>query len=285
MKLLNIVFTYNRPVIQYYFWDSLNECTKIRADHTVIIDDCSEPNVKNYLYNLACDKNYDLILNGTNKGYCHNWLTAYSLVKRFNPDYVFFLESDYVFRQGFMEECFAVFNSLPDLWAINGFSHPDFKDKEKIKEWFSRVTTEQFGNDIKSRDNIYKPFPLDTEIGKIECQYSSHSCGTFLLNWKRVKEKIDIDSELTPIIYRACENGEFGKVINDGMISGGFSWLWDNKINIDSDRCNESAFIDICDYSIAAHVSGDGVNAKGTPEGESNVVADTFPSNYKEFTR
>jgi hypothetical protein len=285
MNLLYVVFTYNRPQVQYLFWDSLNECTKVRPNHTVVIDDGSEPYVKNYLYNLACDNNYDLILNGTNKGYCHNWLTAYHLVKQFNPDLVFFLESDYIFRNGFMEECSAVFDALPNLWAINGFSHPDFNDKEKIKEWFSRVTIEQFGSDIKSRDNIYAPFDLETNIGKIGCQYSSHSCGTFLLNWRRVKENIDIDTELTPIIYRACENGEFGRVINDGMISGGLSWLWDNKINSEGDKNHASAFIDICDYSIAAHVSGDGVNGKGIPEGQTNVLSPTFPQNYKEFTR
>jgi len=30
-------------------------------------------------------------------------------------------------------------------------------------------------------------------------------------------------------------------------------------------------------------MSGDGVNAKGIPEGRSNVHCDTFPENYKEF--
>jgi hypothetical protein len=283
MKLLNLVFTYNRPHAQYLFWDSLFNCTNVRADHTVVIDDGSDYTVKNYLYNLASDHGFDLMLNGTNKGYCYNWLTAYKLLQKLNPEYVFFLESDYVFRKNFLEECFAVFESLPNLWAVNGFSHPDFKDKDRIKEWFGRVTTEQFGSDIKSRDSIYTPFELETSVRKMLVQYSSHSCGTFLLNWKRVQEHVDIASELTPIINRACEFGERGKVINDGMISGGLSWLWDNKVNKDGDKNHASAFIDICDYSIGYHMSGDGVNAKGVPEGQSNVHCDTFPQNYKEF--
>lgn len=285
MKLLNIVFTYNRPNVQFHFWDSLNGCTDIKADHTIIIDDGSEQKVKNYLFNLASENSYDIFLNGANQGYCRNWLTAFQLLERYNPEYVFFLESDYIFRKNYLEECFAVFNSLPNVWGINGFSHPDFKDKARIKEWFGRVTTEQFGSDIKSRDSIYQKFDLETGLGTIGCQYSSHACGTFLLNWQRIKSNISVKDDLFPIVNRACEYGEKGKVINDGMITGGLSWLWDNSVNRDGDKNHASALIDICDYSIAYHSSGDGVNAKGVPEGQSNVHCDTFPQDYKNFKR
>lgn len=303
MKLLNIVYTYNRPNVQYMFWDSLEECTKVKADHTIVIDDGSDPQVRNWLYSFCADKGYELLLKPKNQGYARAWLDGWYFVKKYNPEYVFFLESDYIFRNGFMEECLEVFNALPYIWAINGFSHPDFNDKERIKKWFGDVTIEQFGSDIKSRENIYQPFELETGLGKIGCQYSSHACGTFLLNWKRVLEALDSSkryseiligdftvpsytiNDLDNLIVRACENGDYGKVINDGMITGGLSWYWDKIVNINGDKSHASAFIDICDYSIAQHVSGDGVNGKGIPEGSTNVLSSTFPESYKDFTR
>ncbi len=293
MKLLNVIFTYNRPKTQFLFWDSLESCTNIKADHTVVIDDGSDKEIQNWLYSYCSEKGYELILKPKNQGYARAWLDGWYITKKYNPEYVFFMESDYVFRKNFMEECFAVFNASPQIWGINGFSHPEFNNKDRIKQWFAEVTIEQFGSDIKSRGNIYQPFDLETELGKIQCQYSSHSCGTFLLNWKRIvdsfanfeEQPMDL-TNLDRLITRACENGDYGKVINDGMITGGLSWWWDNIVNTVGNSNHASAFIDICDYSIAQHVSGDGVNGKGIPEGSTNVGSPTFPNdNYKEFTR
>lgn len=292
MKLLNIIFTFNRPKVQHLFWDSIYNCTKIRADHSIVIDDGSEIDVKNALYQSAIENKHDLYLRSHNEGYSRNFLLAWGLLKSYNPEIVSFLESDYIFRNGFMEDIFAVFDASPQAWGICGFSHPDFRDRERVKEWFGRVTTEQFGKDIKSRDSVYIPFDLETSRGIINCEYASHGCGTMFLNWNRIIEAIKNSDDPNKwfaflennIILPACEYGKPGTVINDGRISGGISLLWDELVNKDGDKNHAAGFINIVN-SIAFHASGDGVNAKGTPECQSNVPAHNFPENYKEFER
>jgi len=285
MKLLNIIFTYNRPKTQFAFWDTLENCTSIHADHTVVIDDKSQDITQSWLYSHCQEKGHDLLLRGKNQGYSRNYWTGYNMVKNYEPEIVSFLESDYVFRKNYMEEVMAVFEALPDCLVVKAFCHRDYYDRAKIIPWFKQATIDAFGSPLNSAENLYVEKELETTQGKIKFMYGSHSCGCVFVNWKRLREICDIEKELDPIIYKACKENQAGTVIDDGLISSAIAKIWDKKYNANSERNEESGVVFISDYSLSCHVNSGGVNHEGITEEGTSTVTVNFPQDYKNFER
>lgn len=285
---LNLVFTHNRLQTQKEFWRTLHENTAIKADKTIIFDDYSHPNVQEYLFELSRKYNYDLVLKNTPNGYARNYYEAFTMALTESPKIISFIESDYVFRRGFMEEVNALFEALPDCWVIKGFSHKDYYNRNKVIPWFKDVTTQTFGLPLKSADNLYIPKTAKTKYGDIEYMYGSHACGTIFVNWDRVVRSVEpelMHSIFYPMLLSACKNLEYGQVINDGLISSTYAKLWDLIVNKDGDKNDQSGVVFISDHSIANHLNSGGVNNDGyLDEGISTVTAN-FPENYNTFFR
>lgn len=291
-NILFVIFTHNRPAVMKESLRTIFENTSIKPSNVLILDDGSQQETKDYLYDFCKKGGYNFYSGAKPYGYCRNFRLALKHIEEINPDYVFFMESDYYFRKNYLEECFAV-NDLDRSVGVTGFSHPDFVISDKTNRWYGEVVTEQFGEDIKNRDKIYKVFTAKTEAGDIDIQYGTHSCGTFFWNRKRFLELLiaagdGLLGDFETILDRATEYGEKGRVINDGMITGGISLFWSKAIETlygATEDSPHSAFIDIFNPSIALHVAGGGVNGSDAAEGQTSVRPINWPTDYNNFQR
>jgi len=286
MKFLNIIFTHNRNNVMIKSLDSIFNNTLIKADKTIIIDDNSNEETKQYLLNFINENkslNIDLFTNNQNEGYARNYWKAFNLLKFYNPEYVFFIESDYIFRKNYLEECFELFDKLPDLFAVKGFAHKEYYNRAKIIPWFRDATIEKFNEPLRSWQNLYQPLVINTKYGNIQYMYGSHACGTILLNWEKINSvsTYNIDRH----ILRACKNNEYNNIINDGFISCLYAKIWDDYFNLRKNRNNESGIAFVSDVSIATHLNSGGINHDGILEEGYSTVTANFPEDYKNFKR
>ena len=287
MKLLNIIFTKNRLNTLKESLRTVFENTNINADKTIIIDDNSEDAVKDYL--ISFQKKYpnvELHFNNTNEGYARNYWKAYNLVKFYNPEYVFFIESDYIFRKNYLEESIEFFRQLPDLFVVKGFAHKEYYNRDKIIPWFKEATIEQFGTPLNSCENLYIENKLDSYYGQIKYMYSSHACGTILINWHRIN-KVNQTSgyNLDRWILKACKNNQYGEILNDGLVSSLYAKIWDSYYNACNERYSESGVVFISDFGIADHRNSGGLNHDGILEEGYSTVTANFPEDYNNFIR
>lgn len=278
------IFTYNRFEILKKSLDSiLNHGIDPNRVEIHIHDDGSNQEVLNYLMRFCLE--HDCYFHGKheNQGYCRNFYQAFRLTKEINPEYVFFIESDYVFRKDFMQTCLGVYDKLDQLWGINGFSHPDFYVYEKCHTWFADATNQEFGRDVPARYRLYKPFVLNANNHAIKCQFSSHSCGTFLLNWRKLQDSLEEFEEkerFENLVLSSCKDLRRDEVIHDGRLTGGISLLWSDYQAFRQNPLlySQAAFVDICDknFSIAQHFGGGGVNEQHIQEGQTSVLSPSW---------
>lgn len=200
-----------------------------------------------------------------NYGYSYHFYEAYLHTKRVNPKYVFFIETDYVFRKNFYDDCIYVLNDTLSI-GVPGTSHPDFLNKEKCIKMFSEVMNKQFGEDVTNRHAIYNPFFVEGGERISRVQYGTHSCCCFMLAWQKLLRIVDV-SDLDELLARGTEKatGFVPITPNDGMITGGISLLFD-KSTKSTKHPGVSAFIDIVSAPIAIHIAGQGINSKYAPE-------------------
>lgn len=292
MKLLYIYLTYNRPtVLKECLRTSLNN-TDIRPEEAYILDDASELQTQVDIANFAMKNRgmlpFNLILNQNNQGIGRNFEMAYQIMKMKNPEYIFFIESDYVFRQEYMEDCMAVFEANPHVIAIPGTSHPDMYDRQKTHELFPRLMMEQFPSDVSGREHMYKPFDLETQRGKIKVQGASNSCGCHMFAWQRFQnilddlnrapampyDKIDYLQSYWNWMDRAFNKQEGGnrRYASDQHMSCTPTYYWyEWAAQKGLDLTKNFPFLDICDASIANHLCGMGINGMIVPEGQTFV--------------
>jgi glycosyltransferase involved in cell wall biosynthesis len=192
MKILYILYTYNRPqILEKCIATLFNPKNKVWPSELLVIDDGSNVNQKDLLYNLSRNNSIfpiHFFSFSKNQGLGYNWELAWTWAKLRNYDYIVQLEQDYVFREDAIGEAIDLLESKPLSVAVSGFSNPDFwTDK---REWlFRKVMIDDFGEDPAKREFLHKPFKIKTEKhGEIEIQLTTNSCGTFICNWKRVLE-------------------------------------------------------------------------------------------------
>lgn len=295
MDIIVNIFTYNRPKVLNSCVSSLlnNEDSKHFSEIN-FYDDCSEDQLKYSLLDFSIKNSkfipINLYLNGKNYHYAYNFKLAYNKIKIRNPDLVFFVESDYVFRPGFMQEVLDVFENNPYCLAMPGTSHPDYHDQEKIKNLFPNVMKGFLGEDIPERELYFKPFDQTIKNKNFKLQAVSNSCGCFFFNYKRLKETILSDmkvrDEFNEKIFNAIEtdveiNGV--KMFDDGKFTSILTYYWSKWANLNSiDTTKNFPWLDICDYSIGNHLCALGVNGKlpGLKEGETFVGSPKWQQEY-----
>jgi hypothetical protein len=290
-KIAFIYFSYNRKDILARSLETSLKNTNIKPNKIYIFDDCSDAETQNMLKDFTLKNKYDFTIqfNEKNIGYAGSYKKCFDILKNNEFDYVFFLETDYIWRKGYLEEALEILEAEEDSVAICGSSFKEFYDKSKCHKWFGEVMVNQFDKDVSNRNYLYNPKYIKTKNYNINIQYGTHCCGTFLFNKKRFFNNLDQKQKIKfwEIMEKASEVQNNKSVINDGMITGGISLLWDEFLQkkYNGKKFDKSAFIDIIDYVIGVHVEGGGINGSDNPEGYTRYFPPNFPINYNEFYR
>lgn len=297
---MNISFyflTYNRPkILAESVYSAINN-TSIKPNEAWIIDDGSLPNMQQALleFSLKYSDKFpiNLLLHAKNYGIGYSFEKLYNLIRQNDElDIACILESDYIWRKDWLKDCIEVFKASEHTIAIAGTDHPDMYDRKKTHETFPGIFKECFGEDLKSRNDLYKPFDLDTESGKIKVQGVSNSCGCTVLHWKRLKETIKSLEQSKKIEYNDFwrrmdiafnKDLPYGTRRNasDGWMSSTVSKYGEMNLELNNiDLSKNFPFLSICDYSISEHICGGGVNGMIVPEGQTFVCSPTWNNKY-----
>jgi hypothetical protein len=263
-----------------------------------IIDDGSEKQMKFTLLNFSIETSkagipIHFLSHGINKGIGHGFERVYNLIRQNDElDVACIIESDYLWRVGWLEDVLAVFEARPEVVCIAGTDHPDMYDRHKTHTTFPELMKEQFGKDLEAREHLYKPFEIETIEGKIKIQGVSNSCGCQIIHWKRLKQIITHleNASLIPTgDYWKRMDRAFNKGIthdtranaSDAHMSGTISmysemYLKDTGVDI----TKNFGFVSICDYSISQHICGGGVNGRIVPEGATFIHSPTWNDEF-----
>lgn len=289
MNLLYVIYTHNRPAILQQCLSSLFEKNSLRPNRVLIIDDGSTVDLKNALYNFTLQHTsekiaFDFLSFSPNIGYGTVSEFGIRMADIYNPDYVFFIESDYIFRKNGLDEVMEIFSTTEvgnKAIGFSGYDNPDFYVDDKTKIIFPRIIVEDCGEDNLNRDIMYKPFSLELSNGnKIDLEFVTNSCGTMYFNWKLWRQiKEQFPNEIEWWIKRTTDNHKEKRYLNDGCMSHGISWLWTKwaqKNNIDINKY--AALLNI-KPSVANHINGAGINGYIVHEGQSFVGSPTWKDN------
>lgn len=277
MKLLYLIYTHNRIKILQECLNTLFNNNDIKPDRCIIVDDGSNPSMKDKLYSFTSKQNIDFVNIIQNVGYGAAAEIGMRMACVFEPEYLFIIESDYVFAKNGLDTVMDIFENtkIGQLSAgFSGYDNPDFYDKSKTDVVYRDIIKMDCGEDNLNREIMYKPFEINTQYGTKKLEFVSNSCGTMYFNWKNVKKiKEQFPQEFEYWIKQITKDK---KILNDGMMSHGMAWMWTkwakaNNIDINS----YSALLNI-KPSVADHINGGGINGYIVPEGQSFVASPTF---------
>lgn len=288
MKIAFYILTYNRPAILNKSLQTLFGNAGHNPDEAWIIDDGSSPEMKRGLTSLGIEKNINLLLHGRNYGIGYAFERVYNLMRQDDDlDIGCIIESDYIWRKHWLMDCIDVFNASPHTLAIAGTDHPDMYDRFKTHTTFPEIMKECFGEDLKSREHLYKPFDLTIPNGKIQLQGVSNSCGCTIINWKRLRalmNDMDLNADFWKRMDRAFNKGvthDTRKNASDGHMSSTLSMYGERHLLKQGvDITKNFPFVSICDFSISEHVCGGGVNGLIAPEGSTFVHSPKWEQKY-----
>lgn len=298
MNIAFYILTYNRPLVLQHCLQSLYGNTRIRPDESWIIDDGSEPATQKQLLESCIKGGVNLMASTRNYGIGYSFERLYNLIwQNDDLDVACIIESDYVWRRGWLEDVCAVFEASPMTLAIAGTDHPDMYDRAKTHTTFPEIMREQFDRDLAAREHLYKPFDLETAVGKVKVQGVSNSCGCLMLHWKRFRETVvslETKGLIKPYEYKKRMDRAFNKGIthdtrrnaSDGHMSSIITMF--GEMNLTSmiergfthDISKDFPMLSICDYSISEHICGGGVNGLIVPEGATFIHSPTWKMEY-----
>src|ERR1019366_966377 len=133
MKTLAFVFSYNRPETLRACLDSISYNSDFIPDEGHIIDDCSpDPEVKKVIHESGITfKTGSYVFKDTNRGLGDSAQMALKRAREANPDFVFFIEGDYVFRRHGLDCVLDCLTNTPEgdsCLGIAGYDHPNQRD-------------------------------------------------------------------------------------------------------------------------------------------------------------
>lgn len=299
MKILFIFYTFNRPQILQKCLETCFGNTNIPPSEVLIIDDGSTIKQRQGLFQFAVENSKDFPINflnlNRNIGIGYTFELGHIYTKFSDPTVLVNVETDHIFRKGWLEDALAVFDAFPTALGIPIYSNPDYYDKSKTEEMFGRITVDDFGSDLAKREYLHKPFKTQTSVGEMEVQFSDHSCGSFLLRWDRVSALMKNYPEMQSKVFNRAFNKEpLGdrRHAGDGPLTGGLSWFWYKNILdlqaqgliTDFDYSRNGPWVDVCDFSLANHINGgkDSLNGHIIPEMSTFVGSPKFKNEYLE---
>lgn len=301
MNIQFFILTYNRPKVLQSCIQTALENTTVRPNAIHIFDDGSVPEIKRALLefsivNSSPEMPVNIEFHGVNMGVGWNFENVYRKIEQHSPDIAVIIESDYIWRKGWLEDCLAVFEASPYTIMIPGTSHPDFLDNDNTGRKLPQYMRDQFGHDLEARESLYVPFTLETTRGPILVQGVSNSCGCLVLNWNKLKTMFT-----RRYVSSTCENiseteykrwmdqafhkgeGQDRHLASDAFMSGPLSmfaetYMKDLGINVHKNF----GCLDICDYSISSHRCINGLNGRvfGMQEGETFLHSTGWDEKY-----
>lgn len=301
MKISHILLTYQRPNILQTAINTLLSNAVIKPDELWILDDGSDFQLKQALLNgskeiteTICPTN--VIFAGKNRGIGYNFEMAYNLMRQSDSDVVCFIESDYIWRKGWLEDCLAVFEASPHTIAIAGTNHMDMYDASKTGNTFPDLMIKQFGKDLNQREHLYKDFSLETSRGKIQVRGVSNSCGCMIVHWGRLRNLLmvgDINHDLTEFstsnywtwMDRAFNKNGTGnrKDASDGHMSQTLAFFAERYMEFRGvDITKNFGILSISDFNISQHICGKGRGAPHLQEGETFNLSINWNPEYLE---
>lgn len=288
MNIENFIITFNRPKIASASIQSLLGNTKVPIRQNWIIDDCSELEFKTALFNFSVHNKINFMSHGRNMGIGYTFERVYNLINQSEDlDIACIIESDYLWRKGWLEDIVAVFESDKNIIGFSGTDHPDMYDIQKTHNTFPNLMYEQFGRDLSARDNLYKPYEVNTKLGKIKVQGVSNSCGCMIINWKRLKiiiKELNLEKDYWQYMDRAFNKGithDTRKNASDAYMSQTISMFSEMHMKANNiDITKNFGFVSICDYAISQHVCGQGINGMIAKEGETFINSPTWNDEY-----
>jgi hypothetical protein len=283
MNLLYIIYTHNRGNILKQCLDTLFNNNKTKPDRVLIIDDGSEPQLKDDLFRFSLSNSInskttaiDFLSLNKNLGYGNTAELGIRMAIAYDPKYAFFIESDYIFSKNGIDIVLDIFENNEhgkNAIGFSGYDNPDFYKPSHTEKIFKEIIMYDCGEDNLNRDIMYKPFDIETKYGQKKLEFVSNSCGTMYFNWSKMKTiKEEFPAEFEKWIHFTTERYKKEKRnLNDGMMSHGSAWMWAKwaeKNNIDT---NKYAGLLNVKPSIANHINGAGINGHIVKEGESFV--------------
>lgn len=257
MKTLAFVFCYERPAVLADCLRSLFEASAFVPDKVVIIDDGSrDPAVLATIYGAA--EKYQnraeiaVWAKPQNLGFSDSAVRALAHARDINPDFLFFIESDYVFSGRGLD---VVWDTLTKTDAgrmaagVVGYDHPNFYSAHARDVSLPDAMRRQMGEDNVNRAALYRP-TIQTGRFRFAVELVSNTCWSCYLNWRRIQEIAAEFPELDTFLDLACapepnpayaETAGFvaERVVDDGMLSHGIALAWNRwaiKHGVDRER-------------------------------------------------
>ena len=287
MNISYYIPTFNRSHVLQQCLNTVFQNTEIKPNEVWIIDDSSNNDLKESLLDFSFkSQNFpiNLLFHGHNYGIGYIFERIYNLIRQNDDiDIACIIESDYIWRKDWLKDVVDVFEASPHTLAVAGTDHPDMYDRSKTHSTFPDIMNECFGEDLKARNNLYIPFELNTNSGKILVQGVSNSCGCTIIHWKRLKNVIKKLEDNKKIPYndfwnrmdRAFNKGvshDTRKNASDGWMSSTISKYGEIYLEMNNiDITKNFPFLSISDYSISEHICGVGVNGLIVPEGQTFI--------------
>ncbi len=306
MDVLILILAYQRPIVLRECVRTLFQNTKIKPRLVYLLDDNSDAPIKQALYNFAETTTaqglpVNVVSNYINLGVGHQFQTVYRLIEQHDPEVALICESDYFWRNEYLEDIEAVFEASPYTIAIPGTDHADMYQPHKTHGEFPKLMIDDFGADLIARNHLYKPFKLSTKRGDIDVFGVSNSCGCQILHWKRIKqfifEELGAERDYWDILKKGFHVGGDRSRASDAAMSGVHSFLWEKWAYYTVKEWHSDFFSKNFAYlnilpSISFHAANQGINGKLDPrlypEGGSfpGVNAEgSFPQNYNDWKR
>lgn len=298
MRRLLVLFVHNRPQILQLCLDSIFNYNNIKFDDVLVINDASQNGLSNAIYDLCKEHGFTLTHFNKNRGYADAAWYAFSYIEQYNPDLVYWIEQDYVFKtQGLdLIDWLATEGPYKTCLGASLYDNPDFANKEKVFETFPRIYNEYLDefilneNRVKevstdcfllNRDRLYWPQKTNTPFGPVYAENISNSCGTMLLNWRNINSMFRKKQEDYVTWKKSvCDFGKDKRNLNDGAMSHGLCAY--GKIHTH----------ETCDLlfnvlpSIGNHINGgDSINGHIVPECHTFVGSPSWDKSFEETSK
>lgn len=269
MKILAAVFAYNRRTMLERCIRSVFDQT-LQPDQLVIVDDRSDAATSEFIEEFSSHSNVTTIQKGTNRGPAHSWRIMHKWAELENPEYLFPIEADYVFRKNAFAEVVDTLEHTEEgahALGIVGYDHPNAYSPYVRNAVFPRGMKLQMGADNVNRAALYR------NDGS-HIQLASNTCPTSYLKWRAIQKLADRYPEMRRQFWEVGdpqekagypESGEYMRkqYIDDGMLSHVLNYWWNvAALEGDVDRERFSAWLNIRP-SLAQNFDGGGVHSSG----------------------
>lgn len=266
------VFTYNRLDLLRRCCETLITGSKYVPEVVTFIDDCSTddaviPFLKDFIEKNKTRTQLCLIAKERNEGFSHSARCALRIVNRYDMDFVWFVESDYIFRDGACDEIHSLMTETAIgrmALGIVGYDHPQFQHSHAREMVFPHGMLNQCGEYPIAHRAMYRPFKVDGWQYGSEVMFATNTCWTSFLNWRGIiamAREFPLFWDLWDQAFSPRENpfySDSGKyksqrTVDDGMLSHAISWLWNHyAIKHGIDRSKYAGWLNIRP-SVAAH--------------------------------